>query len=300
MAAERAYAMAGIGPDADRLRRGARLLHDHRDPRHRGPRVRREGQGRRGVARGRDVAHRSHPGQHVRRPAGQGPPDRRDRCRADHRVLVAAAGRGRATARWSSATASRSSTTWAAAARACRSSTSSPPTADGRTVIRCEVGRRRRRAHHARPTRREERADGRDARRPSSTPCARAAPTTRCARCSSPAPATRSAPGMDLRGVDRGPGRRARLRRARTSEALRVGVQTFIRELWELDKPTVAAVNGAAVGPGAHLALACDFVLVHDEHAGSCGRSPSGGSSSTPAARTSCPASSACPGPRRW
>lgn len=48
-----------------------------------------------------------------------------------------------------------------------------------------------------------------------------------------------------------------------TSEALRVGVQTFVRELWELDKPTVACVNGTAVGPGAHLALACDFVLVH-------------------------------------
>jgi 2-(1,2-epoxy-1,2-dihydrophenyl)acetyl-CoA isomerase len=48
-----------------------------------------------------------------------------------------------------------------------------------------------------------------------------------------------------------------------TSEALRAGVQTFIRDLWELDKPTIAAVNGAAVGPGAHLALACDFVLVH-------------------------------------
>jgi len=46
-----------------------------------------------------------------------------------------------------------------------------------------------------------------------------------------------------------------------TAEALRVGVQAFIRELWELDKPTVAAVNGVAVGPGAHLALACDFVL---------------------------------------
>jgi len=55
------------------------------------------------------------------------------------------------------------------------------------------------------------------------------------------------------------PGYRARS----TAEALRVGVQSFIRELWELDKPTVAAVNGAAVGPGAHLALACDFVLVH-------------------------------------
>jgi 2-(1,2-epoxy-1,2-dihydrophenyl)acetyl-CoA isomerase len=49
-----------------------------------------------------------------------------------------------------------------------------------------------------------------------------------------------------------------------TVEALRVGVHTLIRELWLLDKPTVAAVNGAAVGPGAHLALACDFVLVHE------------------------------------
>ena len=50
-----------------------------------------------------------------------------------------------------------------------------------------------------------------------------------------------------------------------TSEALRSGVQAFIRELWELDKPTVAAVNGTAVGPGAHLALACDFVLLWDQ-----------------------------------
>ena len=50
-----------------------------------------------------------------------------------------------------------------------------------------------------------------------------------------------------------------------TAEALRAGVQTFIRELWELDKPTVAAEQGAAVGPGAHLALACDFVLVAPE-----------------------------------
>jgi 2-(1,2-epoxy-1,2-dihydrophenyl)acetyl-CoA isomerase len=50
-----------------------------------------------------------------------------------------------------------------------------------------------------------------------------------------------------------------------TAEALRVGVQTFVRELWEMDKPTVAAVHGPAVGPGAHLALACDFVVVGPE-----------------------------------
>ena len=50
-----------------------------------------------------------------------------------------------------------------------------------------------------------------------------------------------------------------------TQEALRIGVQSLIRELWELDKPTVAAVNGTAVGPGAHLALACDFVLIADD-----------------------------------
>lgn len=46
------------------------------------------------------------------------------------------------------------------------------------------------------------------------------------------------------------------------AQALRSGVHALITELWEMDKPTVAAVDGAAVGPGAHLALACDFVLV--------------------------------------
>ena len=46
------------------------------------------------------------------------------------------------------------------------------------------------------------------------------------------------------------------------AQALHIGVHALITELWELDKPTVAAVDGAAVGPGAHLALACDFVVV--------------------------------------
>ena len=68
--------------------------------------------------------------------------------------------------------------------------------------------------------------------------------------------------GMDLRASTVSQAGGAGFDPRTTSEALRAGVQTFIRELWELDKPTVAAVNGTAVGPGAHLALACDFVLV--------------------------------------
>jgi 2-(1,2-epoxy-1,2-dihydrophenyl)acetyl-CoA isomerase len=71
--------------------------------------------------------------------------------------------------------------------------------------------------------------------------------------------------GMDLSASTLADAGSADFETRRTAEALRVGVQSFIRELWELDKPTVAAVNGPAVGPGAHLALACDFVLVHDQ-----------------------------------
>jgi len=71
--------------------------------------------------------------------------------------------------------------------------------------------------------------------------------------------------GMDLRQSTVAGSGGAGFNPRATSEALRSGVQAFIRELWELDKPTVAAVNGTAVGPGAHLALACDFVMVHEQ-----------------------------------
>ena len=71
--------------------------------------------------------------------------------------------------------------------------------------------------------------------------------------------------GMDLRQSTVAGSGGADFNPRATSEALRNGVQAFVRELWELDKPTVAAVNGTAVGPGAHLALACDFVLVCDQ-----------------------------------
>jgi 2-(1,2-epoxy-1,2-dihydrophenyl)acetyl-CoA isomerase len=70
--------------------------------------------------------------------------------------------------------------------------------------------------------------------------------------------------GMDLTASTVMQAGNPEFRTRMTSEALRFGVQAFIRELWELDKPTIAVVNGAAVGPGAHLALACDFVLVHE------------------------------------
>jgi len=71
--------------------------------------------------------------------------------------------------------------------------------------------------------------------------------------------------GMDLRGSTVVKAGTDGFDLRSTSQALRIGVQAFVRELWELDKPTVAAVAGPAVGPGAHLALSCDFVLVCPE-----------------------------------
>ncbi len=90
---------------------------------------------------------------------------------------------------------------------------------------------------------------------------ARANPDVRCVLVTGAGDAFCS--GMDLSASTVMQAGSPDFRPRQTSEALRSGVQSFIRELWELDKPTVAVVNGAAVGPGAHLALACDFVLAH-------------------------------------
>ena len=105
-------------PGRHRLRRGARLLHDHRDPRHRRPRLLREGRRRPRQPRRRDLADRPHPGQHVAagcsrratrsaRPASPRSPSAGGSCAARP-----------ANARSRPATATRCSTTPAAAARA--------------------------------------------------------------------------------------------------------------------------------------------------------------------------------------
>ena len=41
--------------------------------------------------------------------------------------------------------------------------------------------------------------------------------------------------------------------------------QRVIRTLWDLEKPTLAAVNGVAAGLGAHLAYACDLVVAAED-----------------------------------
>jgi len=48
-------------------------------------------------------------------------------------------------------------------------------------------------------------------------------------------------------------------------DAMRQSSQRLIRALWELEKPTLAAVHGVAAGLGAHLAFACDLVIAAEE-----------------------------------
>lgn len=65
--------------------------------------------------------------------------------------------------------------------------------------------------------------------------------------------------GADISGASRGEGPPVPVR-----DLIRHGVQRLFRAVWDVPKPTVAAVNGTAAGFGVHLALACDLVVAAD------------------------------------
>ena len=221
--------------------------------------------------RRRDLADRPDPGEHVGRAARQGPPDRRHGRRADHRVLVAAARRGRRTP-------GRDPQRLRAPAqrrrpRLGRVGRQHPHEPERRTTGDRDAprGPERRSRRDGVPTAWRIVLDRPDAK--NALTIAMRDGIIEAVRDFRTDPKVRAVlitgdgdgfcAGMDLSASTVAQAGKPGFVPRTTSEALRVGVQTLIRELWELDKPTIAAVNGTAVGPGAHLALACDFVFVH-------------------------------------
>lgn len=69
--------------------------------------------------------------------------------------------------------------------------------------------------------------------------------------------------GADLSGSRAATGAAGPAHPGATRDAMRPS-QRVIQTLWDLEKPTVAAVNGVAAGLGAHLAYACDLVIAAD------------------------------------
>jgi 2-(1,2-epoxy-1,2-dihydrophenyl)acetyl-CoA isomerase len=70
--------------------------------------------------------------------------------------------------------------------------------------------------------------------------------------------------GADLSGSRAATGAPAAPHPGQTRDAMKPS-QRVIRTLWDLEKPTLAAVNGVAAGMGAHLAYACDLVIAADD-----------------------------------
>ena len=71
--------------------------------------------------------------------------------------------------------------------------------------------------------------------------------------------------GADIRGASSRQGSGSGERTAGAARDVIVnGVQRLFRALWNLEVPTIAAVNGTAAGFGCHLAWMCDLVIASD------------------------------------
>jgi 2-(1,2-epoxy-1,2-dihydrophenyl)acetyl-CoA isomerase len=69
--------------------------------------------------------------------------------------------------------------------------------------------------------------------------------------------------GADIRGTSSRQGSGERVAGA-ARDVIVGGVQRLFRALWNLEVPTIAAVNGTAAGFGCHLAWMCDLVVASD------------------------------------
>lgn len=68
--------------------------------------------------------------------------------------------------------------------------------------------------------------------------------------------------GADISGAGQRQGQKRTAGMAR--DAIRTGSQRLFRALWELEKPTIAAVGGVSAGIGCHIAFACDLIVASE------------------------------------
>ena len=69
--------------------------------------------------------------------------------------------------------------------------------------------------------------------------------------------------GADITGAGARQGQKRVAGMAR--DAIKGGSQRLFRSLWELEKPTIAAVNGVTAGIGCHIAFGCDLIVASDK-----------------------------------